>query len=393
MHGKRVTGRFYVFLIIVVVGLFFIIRELLPTATTEAVVTLANATYSRKVDAVIVRDETVTMADAGVRVVYVANEGQRVATGDEIADVFTAGYSEREITKLETVRENIRAYHTLILDNIVDNQLDGLEKSVQDCALQLKTLIARKSGGSLINLEKQLEESLSARQEYLRQNRREDPTLNRYYDEEQKRESAVSSWRTVESAGRDGIVSFYLDGCETFLTPSNLSLVTIEDVRQILQGRVPQAEVSSRLKQSIFRVVGQDAWYLIMLSSETDWNPVTGTQFSFQIEGYVDEIYTGTVTQMQKTDNQVMAVLRIEGSVGNLINKRYGKAIVGVNMTGLSVPLKAVTSVNGQSGVVVNDAAGGSFVPVTILSTDSRYALVQPVTEGTLTVGQRVLVQ
>jgi hypothetical protein len=50
---RRVTGRFYVFLILIGIGLYFVIRELAPLGSSEAIVTMAATSYSQSVDAVV----------------------------------------------------------------------------------------------------------------------------------------------------------------------------------------------------------------------------------------------------------------------------------------------------------------------------------------------------
>ncbi len=390
MRRRRVTARFYVFLILIGIGLYFVVRELSPMGSSEAVIMMAATSYAQTLDAVIVRDETVTSYEGSGQVVYVAAEGAEVVKGQEIADVYSAGYSEKEIKQLETVRQNIRAYHRQILDNIVDAELERLETNVQQKALELKTLIREKTRGSLINLEKQLESAMEARQSYLSQNRREDPKLNDLYDQETKRENAIASWRTAETAEASGIVSFYLDGCEQFLTPANLEAVTIEDIRSILAGRTPDTG-EFRLKQSIFRIVNPEKWYVVLLSGDTSWNPVNGQVFTVQFEGFEGSAFSGKVVRMLKADGQVMAQLEMTSGIGPLINKRYGRAMIGINLTGLSVPVKAITMVNGQPGVTVSDVPGGTFVPVEVLSSDSQNAIIQPLVEGTLSIGWRVI--
>ena len=390
MRRRRVTARFYLFLILIGIGLYFVIRELAPLGSSEAIVTMAATSYAQSLDAVIVRDETVTSYEGSGQVAYVAAEGAEVAKGQEIADVYSAGYSEKESKQLETVRQNIRAYHRSILDNIVDAELERLEANVQQKALELKTLIREKTRGSLINLEKQLQSAMGARQSYLSQNRREDPKLNSLYEEETKRENAIASWRTAENADASGIVSFYLDGSEQFLTPDNLEAITIEDIRSILAGRTPDTG-ESRLKQNIFRIVNPEKWYVVLLSGDTSWNPVTGQVFTVQFEGFEGSAFSGKVVRMLKASGQVMAQLEMESDIGPLINKRYGRAMIGINLTGLSVPVKAITMVNGQPGVTVSDVPGGTFVPVEVLSSDSQNAIIQPLVEGTLSIGWRVI--
>jgi putative membrane fusion protein len=390
MGRKRVTGRFYMFLVLAGIGLYFVIRELAPGGSSEAIVTMAAAAYTQTVDAVVVRDETVASFEGSGLVVYVAEEGARVTEGQEIADVYAAGYSEKEMNNLETVRQNIRAYHQDILDDIVDAELERLEANVQSKAVEIKTLIRKKSLGSLINLENQLQSALDERKRYLSQNRREDHKLNQLYEEEAKRENAIASWRTSETAERSGIVSFYLDGSEAFLTPENLESLTIADIRSILAGRTPDVG-SSRIRQDIFRIVNPDKWYVILLSKDETWNPITGQVFTVQFEGFEGSPVSGTVIRMLKTDGEVMAQIEISKEIGPLINKRYGKATIGINLSGLSVPVKAISIQNGQSGVWVMDVPGGTFVPVEVLSSDSQNAIVQPLVEGTLSIGWRVI--
>jgi hypothetical protein len=375
MRRRRVTGRFYVFLILIGIGLYFVIRELVPLGASEAIVTMAATSYSQTLEAVIVRDETVTSFEGNAQVVYVAAEGAEVAKGQEIADVYAAGYSEKEINQLEAVRQGIRAYHRQILDNIVDAALERLENNVQQKALEVKTLIREKTRGSLINLEKQLQSAMLARQNYLNQNRRQDQKLNNLYEEETKRENAIASWRNPENAPAAGIVSFYLDGSERFLTPANLESLTVEDIRSVLAGRTPESAEQSRL----------------LLSKDATWNPVNGQIFTVQFEGFEGSAFTGKVVKMLKASGEVMAQLEMDSALGPLLNKRAGKAMIGINLTGLSVPVKAITVVNGQPGVTVSDVPGGTFVPVEVLSSDSQNAIIQPLIEGTLSIGWRVI--
>jgi hypothetical protein len=65
--------------------------------------------------------------------------------------------------------------------------------------------------------------------------------------------------------------------------------------------------------------------------------------------------------------------------------------MIGINLSGLSVPVKAITMQNGQPGVTVSDVPGGTFVPVEVLSSDSENAIIQPLVEGTLSIGWRVI--
>jgi hypothetical protein len=118
MRRIRVTGRFYIFLIAILIVAFLIIRPYLPMGTKEAIIVSATAAYTNKMDAVIVRDEDVFSSGTVARIEYVATEGTLLEPGDTIAYLYSTGYSEGELVKLETIRQNIQSYHKGILNNI-----------------------------------------------------------------------------------------------------------------------------------------------------------------------------------------------------------------------------------------------------------------------------------
>lgn len=393
MRRKRVTGRFYVFLFLLLVGCYFILREVLPEGVREALVQSGSANFSQTVQAVIVRDEIVSSYEGMGRVVYIAGEGDMVKQGQEVCEVYPAGYSEKEMERLETVRQSIRSYHSQLLDNIVDTELERLESKVQSTAVEMKKLIREKSGGSLQGLERQLEEAMTQRQDYLRQNQRQDYRLNDLYDQETKRMNAISSWRTSAVAPSDGLVSFYLDGYEQYLTPASLETLTPDQVRTVLAGRSLAQGNESRLMTNIFKVVSADKWYIILLSDDINWNPSSDQDYTFQMEGFADVAYTGKVFSIQKSASEVMVVLEIQGDPGPLANVRSGRAGIGAFLSGLTVPVGAIVTQSGQTGVLLQDAAGSTFVAAEVLSQDGRNALIQPLVDGSLMVGQRVLVR
>ena len=57
MRRKRVTGRFYIFLLAILLIVFLIVRPHLRFGTREAIIEPGSASYSRSTDAVIIRDD------------------------------------------------------------------------------------------------------------------------------------------------------------------------------------------------------------------------------------------------------------------------------------------------------------------------------------------------
>ena len=393
MSRRRPTGRFFVLLMLVLgVVVYFAVGRMQPSAGRYEMVVGGSASDTRSMQAVIMRDETVASMDGNSTMVFVAEEGEALRAGDEIAYIYSAGYSTKEMQKLENIRQDIRAYHTTILSNIVDAELDRLDNNVHYLAGQMKALVTRQATGSIMNLEIQLTEAMQTRQEYLRQNRREDTKLNSLYEDETKREASISSWRSVETAQKAGVVSFYLDGYEQYLSPDNLANINIAGVKTVLAGQAADNS-SSRLTTNIYRLVSSDRWYVLLLSSDATFNPVTGQNFWLQMEGFEDVVYQSTVESILKSGNETLTVLSIDDAMGPMLNQRTGNAVISAEISGLYVPYGAIMTENNLTGVYVYDGADGSFVPVQVVQMEGNTVLVKPTVDGTLVPGNYVLVK
>ena len=393
MRRKRVAGRFYLFLLALLVVAFLIIRPLLVTRSKETVIMMANAAQRQTVDCVIIRDETVVTSESTARVEYIAAEDSLVSVGDNIANLYTTGYSEGLLNNLETTRKKIQDYHKQLLANIVDADLSRLDTVVNMMAIELKNLITRQTTGNLKTVTSQLETAMVNRQDYLRQNKRGDNKLTKLYDEENARLSSIQSWRKVSTAEQEGVVSFYIDGYEGDLSPAGLNTLSIADVRTVLGGG--NLENTRQIRNNgIYRIVDQDDWYVAVLANSASWTPVVGQDnYYMQLDGFDDLIYTASVYSVQKEGDTTLAVFQIRDPIGPLIYRRSGKAQFNIELTGLSVRVEALYNQNGQMGVWVYDVPGGTFVPVEVLSTDGSIAMIQPLVDGALQLGQTVLIK
>ena len=393
MRRKRVTGRFFVFLLALLVIAFLILRPRLFPGSKETVIMMANADQRQTVDCVIIRDESVTLSESTARVEYIAAEDSLVSEGATVANLYATGYSESLLNALETTRKKIQDYHKQLLANIVDTQLQELDQKVNRKAIEFKNLITRQTTGNLKTVASQLETEMVRRQEYLRQNKRGDSKLTKLYDEENTRLASIQSWRTVSNADRDGVVSFYIDGYEADLTPDGLNTLSIPQVRSVLAGERLD-NTRKTLSDGIYRIVNQNRWYVAVLYTGNTWTPMVGQDnYYIQMEGFDDLTYTASVHSVQKENDTTLAIFEVRDPIGPLIYRRTGKAQFSITLTGLSVRVEALYNENGQMGVWVYDVPGGTFVPVEVLSTDGSIAMIQPMVEGALQLGQTVLIK
>jgi len=391
MAKRRATGRFYFLLILLLAVIAYFLYQQLPSKETIGYVQTATSSDKREVDAVIIRDELIVSFEGLEKVDYVAPEGSHVSVGDPIADIYATSYIQKEHARLDTTRESIRAYHQGLFAEITDTSLERLDENVNLKALELKRLVTGENTGNMSNLEDELGMAMLARQNYLSANRLEDTKLMQLYQDEAKRLGNISSWRTSATADRDGIVSFYFDGYEDILTADSFATLSADTLRKVFQGDTSIQTQKSKRSEQVYRIVSSDAWYVALISRDTSWSPVTGQMLSFQLEGFEDLVYNGTVMGVQRSGSDVIIQLSCTDPIGPLVYQRAGRASVGIFTTGLSVPVRALIDQNGQPMVWVHGSYGVTPVPVEILSQDSEYAIVQPMQSDALYEGQAVM--
>lgn len=394
MRRRRVTGRFFIFLAVLLVAAFLLVlRPLFFSGPKVTQIMMANASQVQKVDCVLIRDEHVITSDSTARVEYIAPENTLVNNGDVVANLYATGYSENLLNNLETTRSNIQAYHKQLLSNIVDADLNRLDQVVDTMAMEFKNMITHQTKGNLSTVTRQLETAMVRRQDYLRQNKRADNKLTKLYEEENARLNSIQSWRKVSNADRDGVVSFYLDGYENDLTPATLDSLTIQDVRSVLGGAMLATTQATR-KNGICRIVDQNKWYAAVLIEGNNWTPMVGQDNYYMVmEGFEDLSFAASVASVQKENGVTLAVFEVRDPLGPLIYRRAGRAQFSITLTGLSVRTEALYNDNGQMGVWVYDVPGGTFVPVEVLSSTGNIAMIQPLVDGSLELGEQVLIK
>lgn len=388
----RVKGRFYVFLALLLLGVVLLLRPHLHLGSRTDVIFTATAAYQETMDALIIRDEPVTASSSTVRVEYLAQEVSLVKRGESIANFYTTGYTENLLTRLETTRQNIQSYHKTLLGTIVDTNLDRLDAVIDMISLDFKNLALQNARGNLRNVVEQLQTAMVNRQEYLRQNKRDDNKLTKLYEEENTRLNSITSWRQVSQANTDGVVSFYLDGYEEDLTVDSLESLTPSDFRQVMNGE-PLSHTADVLRDGIYRIVDQDKWYVAVMASASSWNPAIGESYYLQFYGFEDLNFMAQATSVLNADGMVVAVFQVQEPIGPMIYQRTGQVLLSRSLNSLAVRENALYNQEGQLGVWLNDIPGGTFVPVDVLYREGGVAYIQPLVEGALGSGQSILIK
>lgn len=366
-------------------------RGYLSGHATTAIVRADTLGNSYDGTLVIARNETVFSTENKTRVDFIAEEGSKVARSSVICKVYSSGYNQTEINRLQTYREEIQNYHVnQVLSTYVDAALDSDNEEIASLSQQIRTLVQGRGVGSLSNLERQLESALNVRKNYLRQKYPDDQTLSELYKVENDQLKKIDSWTTTHTAQEDCIVSFYTDGFESMVNGNTYGNLTPADVKSVIRGILPE---KSSAVEPIFRTVIEDEWYALFLCTDRDWNPVVGEEYRMQLTGFDNYVLPAQVVSFSRIGSDLLLRMRIQSSVEPVLNIRTCDATVGDFVSGVYVPINALYTLDKMIGVVVLEGGLQTFVPVMVISyPDSDTAFVRPTLPGSpLEAGKTVM--
>ena len=365
------------------VGLWQLREYVSQNATTAIVQADALGKYHQGT-VVIARNETLYETENKTRIDFIAEKGSKVTRSGAICKVYSSGYNQTEINRLENYREEIQNYHVnQVLNTYIDAALASDNEEIDSLAQQVRTLVQGRGVGSLSNLEKQLESALAARKNYLRQKYPDDQSLAELYKVENDQLKKIESWTTTYTAKEDCIVSFYTDGYERTVNANTYSGMTPSDVRNVIRGVAPEQSTVSRGSDPIFRTVIEDEWYALFLCSDRDWNPVVGEEYQMQLTGFDNYVISARVESFSRIGSDLLLRMRISSSVEPILNIRTCGATVGDFVSGVYVPVNALYTYDNMMGVIVLENGIQTFVPVTVISyTDDDRAFVRPTLSG-----------
>ncbi len=409
---------------------FVILGAVLAVAVMVTVLMIrANATYpvekgkaefSATYDMLIIRSELVYEAKNYGRTEFIAEEGQRVAAGDEIAEVYSWEYNDATLSQLLDLQSTILDYEINVSRaGVIDEKLSDINNRIGGKVADIERCISDSRPQDALGLQRELENLMGERTEYMKSVAMPDDTLRGYYADEEALLETISAWRTVLSASRDGVVSFYFDGCEALMTPDNIGKFTEEALLEVVAGKTIETEGSDAAYAPLYRIVDTADWYVVMYSKDAIPEMHEGNAFSLIFDNYLNNEYTGVVynaTTLEKNGGFVYTI-RIRDDIGPLIGERRVNAKLYGEQEGLFVPKSCVKTVRreveksveaGESAseivtvsaspsaeetvtekVTYVETAEGLYVPVLVIADDKDRYMVQPL-EGSLLEGQRI---
>ena len=392
-ENKRMSvPQIMLIVLVLAFAMWYLITTLTPETSPYATITAGVIGSRYTGDCLIVRDESPFDADSVSSVDYIAEEGSLVSRGTTICNVYSSGFSTREMIALQDYRDQIKAYQIKLLKAQVttDARMEKLEADVMTRAREVRELIGG-ARGNMNNQEALLSAAIQARQARLKEMYSDDQRMTRLYDDEQSQLQRISSWTKQYGAQSEGLVSFYSDGYEYGLKISNYDKFSPAQVRAMMNGQKPASDdQTSKSKTTIFRLVRDGHWIVLMLIRDSNWNPVEGAQYELKLENFKDTMVPARVLSFTRTGGELEVRLDVMSSVKPVLYIRTCTGVLGDSVSSLTVPAKALYTQDGMPGVVVVREGYQFFVPVSVIDKRDGKVFIAPIQQGAIYEGDTV---
>ena len=370
---------------------WYLYEALVPDREPYGVIEADTLGASYTGDCVIVRDETPYDAEGVTSVEHIAEEASTVRYSLDICEVYSSGYSTREMNTLQEYRNAIRNYQKELLETetTYDARMTRLQNDVVNHAKEIRAMIAG-ARGSLTNQQSLMAAAVTARQQYLRASYSDDQRLSRLYDDETSQLQRIQSWTKKYVSSQEAIVSFYSDSYEYGLTSQNYTTFTPAQVRSMFGGQRPEGATDLKGKTTLYRLVRDGSWNVLFLAQNKDWNPIKGQTYELRLERFQETTVTATVEDFIRSGGELLLQLSVRGPVSDVLYMRTCQAELSESIPTLRVPQRALYQQDGIDGVVIVSGGMEAFIPVNVIRRSDGYAYIAPMQQGHLFEGQTV---
>ncbi|MDD4376588.1 MAG: HlyD family efflux transporter periplasmic adaptor subunit [Eubacteriales bacterium] len=186
----------------------------------------------------------------------------------------------------------------------------------------------------------------------------------------------VSDYNYVSQA--EGVVSYYADGYETLLTADNMSKMTLAKLDSVTEKNVLKLERNSCIKgEPVFKIIDNARWYLLCFV-----DTVNKDRYIVDDEitvSFPDDEIRAKVKDIIEQGSKTLIILETNRYYEKFDRLRVADVkLITSDTNGLIVENTSITKVGKQQGVYVKNTSNSyEFVPVSVITTDGKYSVVE----------------
>ncbi|MDO4564894.1 MAG: HlyD family efflux transporter periplasmic adaptor subunit [Clostridia bacterium] len=349
------------------VGVYFILNP------SSARMRDASIDSTMEVRGVIIRNETVVQRGDAYHVQFLVEDGDYVQSAQPVVTTFTRGYDVilEQITALEQqiYQQQLTLLQLQQGSETLPDSLVQLNNSIDECVRALALAAQGEGEEDILTLDSRLESLMNDRSALLASLVTADEALAQSQAQLSALESGNSYRTTLVNDGSAGYISFTTDGYESALNPDQLNTAQVADILSSYGSATPSSA-------DLYRITSSDFWYVAFNTPiDSAERLQEGQTYSMMMEGS-DTVYAAYCRSARTYTSNITFVLEINADVKPVLNTRMGTFTFARSASGVSVRLDGLVYENGVPSLMVKQSDGYVSIPVYILSSDDKNAIV-----------------
>lgn len=329
----------------------------------------------------VFRDQTVIRTPEAGYVFCVADEDQRVKSGEEIVYIYKNEINVQANRELEEVERQIQKISAKKTVGLTENDVAKIEQGILDVVrdvpqmgseLDFERLVAAKNDVDDLIKQKRIAKGMVEPEKEVNE-------AEALKTRKAQLEAQYNIEKKVIYATKSGSFTSRIDGMEESLNISALENVSVDYIEKLKKSDIKNMTTGQVEKDApVGKIVSNYSWSVAFVVPSI----------------FVEDMKTGHNVDVRFTDISVDAV---QGTVKNIIDEKNGKAVVVVESgefiesiystsraniqiikrrhEGFKIPAESIRMVDGKTGVYIVKNSKSRFVPVKILYNNKEWVI------------------
>ncbi len=334
-----------------------------------------------KTEAFIIRDETyITATNSGGTVVSTAEDGKRVASGDNVAVVFPNSESAAAYVRINELQKEINYYNQLKNRvGIGTNAPSSYSKLIDDACISFISASRNEIGSDFDDTLTDLRDAITARQLAVGKELSVDAKLAELQAELVSINQGNVEYQSVSSPN-SGYYIGSVDGFENAVNYEDVLSLDCQAINNLISSEKQQtpADVMGKL-------VDEFDWYIVCNIPYNDsGNIESGKTVKVNVPNTAVGTLTCTVLEKgEKEGEQVALILKCNLMNRDIANLRIHEIeIIVDDYNGIRINNLAIREVDGEKGVYVQRGNIIQFKKINIIESYEDYSIIESVADS-----------
>ncbi len=374
---RRQNKIYYFFFGIIIVYFLVKLAPIVMSTTVETeIAKFGSIQMNYQMNGYIVRNERLIKSNSEGNIKYFVQDGEKVEKNYKVTEIYRDTIDSATRKKLEVINQRIESLNEN-KETLFDRDVDKIEQDIRIIIGEMKEY---REKGELLKIDgliKELNAKLEKKRIISGDKSFSGKNLEALKQEQQLLETRISGAITTIISPESGIISYFVDGYETILSPVNMGAIQYDEIKKHKAQVADLRTEKTILGQPIFKIVDNSLWYFVSwIDKDNLSNFKAGKSISLKFpQGTIG----GQIYKVIENDENGMIILKMDEYIEDFHKMRnIDVEVTAVNHEGLKIHDDCIVEKDGKKGVYVVDINRfARFKPIKIIGQEKEYAIIQ----------------